>query len=92
METYWKTWRIITSKFHYIVTEITGFVTIVYGPQTIQQKLEFIEYLRYISILKENNHSIIGGDFNMITSMEEKKGGMKHLEENRLAFNQMMHI
>ena len=33
---------------------------------------------------------IVGGDFNMITSLTEKKGGPRHLEIDNLAFYQII--
>lgn len=33
------------------------------------------------------NHWILGGDFNMITTLEEKKGGLRRLDKDAEAFN-----
>ena len=41
-------------------------------------------------MLKGINYWIIGGDFNMITSLEEKKSEMRYLEADILAFNQLI--
>ena len=42
MDSYWTTKRTITTKFHYIATEIIGLVTLVYGPHTLQEKIWFL--------------------------------------------------
>lgn len=39
IDTYWTTRRTITTKFHYIGTEIIGIVTLVYGLHTLQEKM-----------------------------------------------------
>lgn len=38
LETYWTTKRTITTKFHYIGTDTTRFITSVYGPNISQEK------------------------------------------------------
>ena len=43
METYWTTKRTITKNFHYIGTNIIGFITSVYGPNIPQEKYQFQE-------------------------------------------------
>ena len=66
------TLHLIQTSFHLIGTGIHGHLTNVYFPQTIQQKLELLDT---ISILNNNRQFPIwigGGDFNIITSMEEK--------------------
>ena len=42
MVQFWETKRTIIARFTYIGTTTTGFVTNVYGPHTISEKLQFI--------------------------------------------------
>ena len=74
LETYWTTKRTIKTKFHYIRTNTIGFITSVYGPNILQEKTQFLEEIYYTSTLVGIVYWIIGGDFNMITSLREKKG------------------
>ena len=75
MVQFWVTKRTIKTRFTYIGTTTTGFVTNVYGSYTISEKLQFIADLNYFSNLTVGDHWIIDGDYNMIKSLEEKKGG-----------------
>jgi hypothetical protein len=88
METYRTTKRTITTKFHYRGTNITGFITSVYGPNIPQQKQQFLEEIHYTSTLVDVACWIVGGDFNMITSLSEKNGGLRRLEKDSLSFCQ----
>ena len=76
LETYWTTKRTITTKFHYIGTITIGFITSVYGLNIPQEKTQFLEEIYYTSTLVGKDYWIIGGDFNMITLLREKKGGL----------------
>eukprot|EP00253_Pinus_taeda_P019643 PITA_19643 len=63
----------------------------VYGPQRMDDKVRFIGSLvdlraRYVDI-----PWILGGDFNMIKSLSEKKGGTKMLNIDSLAFQAFMY-
>ena len=69
MDTYWTTRRTMTTKFHYRGTNIQGFITSIYGPIIPQEKQKFLEEIHYTSTLVGTTYWIIGGDFNMITSL-----------------------
>jgi len=49
----------------------------VYGPQTSQEKESFMQTLQHVKTLLHMPHWIIGGNFNMILTLEEKIGGTK---------------
>ena len=51
-------------------------VTNVYGPQRLQEKLEMLLDLDEVRQHHGANHWILGGDYNMITNLAEKKGGL----------------
>ena len=80
MDTYWTTRRTITTQFHYRGTDIQGFITLVYGPNAPEEKQAFLDRLHYTSSLVGEAYWIIGGDFNMITSLTEKKDGFADLK------------
>ena len=81
MDTYWTTKKTITTKFHYRGTDIQGFITSVYGPNIPQEKHTFLDAIHYTSTLVGAAYWIIGGDFNMITSLSEKKEGFTDLRK-----------
>ena len=65
----------LSAAFHIIGIDIRGFLTNVYGPPRAEQKVNFRDSLRMINTLTEGKPWIIGGDFNLINSLEEKKRG-----------------
>jgi exonuclease III len=72
----------LTALFKDIASSKEGVITNVYGPQSIQDKERFIQSLHYIQTLIQSPNWIIGGDFNMILTLEEKAGGSKRLEQD----------
>jgi len=65
----------IQAIFHIIGTNIYGHITNVYFPQETQHKNEILEALTNLSTDRQYPLWIAGGDYNMIASVEEKKGG-----------------
>ena len=64
----------------------TYLVTNVYGPQRIDVKLKFLDSLVDLRDRHAGMPWIMGGDFNMIKSLSEKKGGIKILSKDSLEF------
>lgn len=62
-------------------------VTNVYGSQRLQEKLEMLLDLDEVIQHHGANHWILGGDYNMITNLAEKKGGLRRLDKDSEAFN-----
>lgn len=65
----------------------TFLVTNVYGPQKIDEKLKFLNSLVDLRSRHKEIPWVIGGDFNMIKSLSEKKGGTRILRRDSLYFN-----
>lgn len=59
----------LTAFFHITGTNITGYITTIYGLQTTPTKLSFINELHTIAETVTNNQWIISNDFNMILSL-----------------------
>jgi exonuclease III len=68
-----------TLTAHFEITGSTqeGDITNVYGPQSQQEKDKLMKWITHIKTLLSMPNWILGGDFNMILSLEEKKGGTK---------------
>lgn len=64
----------------------TFLVMNVYGPQRIDEKLKFLDFL--VDLRTRNNEItwIMGGDFNMIKYFSEKKGGTRLLSKYSVVF------
>jgi len=58
----------------------------VYGPQRIDEKLKFLESLVNLKGRHGQMPLVVGGDFNMIKSLSEKKGGTRMLSKDLVAF------
>lgn len=64
----------------------TFLVTNVYGPQRVEDKLRLLESLYDLRNRQNGIPWILGGDFNMIKSLSEKKGGTRVLNRDSSAF------
>ena len=67
--------RFISTYIGVIDFLVMGILTNVYGPHIPREKMSFIDSLRRIHEWTEGKHWILGGDFNLIISLEENKGG-----------------
>jgi exonuclease III len=53
-----------------------------YGPQMLEDKRRMLLDLEDLKSRSNNLHWILAGDFNIITSLEEKKGGTRRLDRD----------
>jgi len=67
----------ITEDYRLIDSNKPEHLTSVNGPATPRDKQAFLRSLSYLSSLTQYNRWIVGGDFNIIRSLEEKKGGSR---------------
>eukprot|EP00253_Pinus_taeda_P012273 PITA_12273 len=58
----------------------------IYSPQKLEDKITFLETLSRIIRRHPRSKCILGGDFNMITNLLEKKGGLTKLNRDAEAF------
>eukprot|EP00253_Pinus_taeda_P026820 PITA_26820 len=58
----------------------------VYGPQRTEEKISFLNSLNKLIARYPRSKCIIGGDFNMITTLLEKKGGIRKLNKDAEVF------
>jgi exonuclease III len=80
----------LTAHFKVVASTKEGAITNVYGPQSIQDKESFMQTLQYVKTLIHTPHWIVGGDFNMILTLEEKIGGTKRLEQDSGKFKTLI--
>jgi exonuclease III len=90
MDTFYTTRWSITAAYRLIGSDKPGHLTTVYGPATPRDKQTFLESLNYLSSLNQHHNWIVGGDFNIIRSLEEKKGGSRRLDRDSDAFNNLI--
>jgi exonuclease III len=80
----------VTTDYRLIGSNKLGHLTNVYGPASIREKPSFLRNLIYLSTLNQQKKWIIGGDFNIIRSLEEKKGGSRRLDRETNEFNSLI--
>jgi hypothetical protein len=80
----------LTTHYRAIGSDKDGLITNAYGPQNCQDKDLFLKILAYLGSLVEHKRWIVGGDFNMILTLEEKRGGKKCLEQDNIKFQELI--
>lgn len=81
----------IQATFHLISTNIHGLLSNVYFPQDARKKEDLLKTIEALNNHRTHPLWIIGGDFNMITKMEEKLGGRNRLEQETNYFKDFIH-
>lgn len=76
----------IQAMFHLISTNIHSHLTNVYFPHESTQKIKQLETLQILNAPRAYPLWITGGDFNMITQLEEKMGGRRKLDKESNEF------
>ena len=90
LESFFSSPNSISGNFRILVTNIKGFLTNFYVALETDEKLILIRYLSWLGAQQRDQNWIIGGDFNMITSLTEKKGGTRRLDRDSQAFSTMI--
>lgn len=81
----------IQTTFHLIGTNTHGLLTNVYFPRDLQKKLDLLHTLTTLNSSKSHPLWISGGDFDIITALEEKSGGRAKLEGDSIGFKDFIH-
>ena len=66
---------LIFANFKEVGFPISGIITKFYGPKKAADKRSFLRYLIKLRGSKPTDHWVVRGDFNLITSLEEKRAG-----------------
>jgi hypothetical protein len=72
--------RLLMVRFWKLGSNDRGYVTNAYGPLTPEVKRYFIGAISQLGHLMQDQHWIIRGDFNLITSLKEKKVRVRKLD------------
>jgi exonuclease III len=80
----------ITADYRIIGLNRPGHLTNVYGPASPRDKKAFLRNLLYLASLSQYKNWTIGGDFDIICSLEEKRGGSRHLDWDSGDFNTLI--
>ena len=71
----------LMADFKILGPGITGMIANIYGPSDFPEKQVFIHHLRWLDPLAKEGRWIVGGYFNLITALREKKGGRRVLDK-----------
>lgn len=82
--------RILSGTFKVIGSSEWVVLSGVYGPHSLIEQKGFLQNLKAMRRLIPEKPWIIGGDFNMITTLEEKSGGLRRIYSNMEAFRDMI--
>jgi exonuclease III len=80
----------ITADYRLIGSNKPGHLTNVYRPANPRDKQDFLRNLEHLSTLTRHNSRIIGGDYNLICNLDEKKGGSRRLDQDSTNFNSLI--
>eukprot|EP00253_Pinus_taeda_P008691 PITA_08691 len=82
--------RILTGLGRIVGTREQVVISGVYGPSSPGEKENFLNNIQSIRRLYPDVDWIIGGDFNLIRSLEEKKGGIRKTDNLMERFNALI--
>jgi hypothetical protein len=77
---------LISTKFKILASLYQGFLTKAYGPGNPLHKSLFLEAANSLGASINNEPWIVRGDFNLITSLWDKKGGIHKLDMDITTF------
>jgi exonuclease III len=80
----------IMAHFKAIGSTKEGEITNAYGPQSTQDKEIFLKRITTIKSLLSSPNWLLGGDFNIILTLEEKTGGTKRLDQDSGKFRALI--
>ena len=80
----------ISRRFQILGSNIKGVVTNVYGPFQPSKRSSFLSNLGSLKEWVDDAHWLIRGDFNIIRSLEEKKGGVRTTSAASNLFNKFI--
>ena len=82
--------RIFTATFRQIGAEDKILISAVYGPSIPGERAKFLQNIRKLSTMHHESYLILGGDFNMILNLSEKKGGIRREDPDMALFRELL--
>jgi len=80
----------LSAHFNIVDSGIQGVISNIYGPANPRDKNSFLTSLEFLASWVDSKHWILGGDFNLITSLHEKKGGTRKLDAHSIRFSSII--
>jgi len=82
--------RILTGLFRLVGMEERILISGVYGPHIPSERKDFLTNMQAIRRIIPGPLWIIGGDFNIIRTLGEKRGGARREDQSMEEFNEMI--
>ena len=76
--------------FFFLDSGVRGMTGNIYGPSCLQEKHSFMGFLQWIQEQAEQGQWVLGGNFNLIANLEEKKGGRRTMDKFQEAFSECL--
>eukprot|EP00253_Pinus_taeda_P027023 PITA_27023 len=76
----------IQANFHLLGTNMHGLLSNVYFPQYARKKADLLNTIESLNSHRIHSLWIAGGDYNMVTKLEEKLGGRNRLDQETNSF------
>lgn len=80
----------ISANFTLVDSGVQGVISNVYGPANPRDKNSFLNSLEFLASWVDKRHWFLSGDFNLITSLQEKKGGTWKLDAHSTRFSSLI--
>jgi len=80
----------LSANFTLVDSGVQGVITNVYGPANPRDKNSFLNSLEFLASWVDKQHWVLGGDFNLITNLQEKKGGTRKLDAHSTRFGSII--
>ena len=75
------------ANFQHLASGVKGTIVNIYGPSSFPEKQAFIDFLGWTKCQAKGGQWVMGGDFNLISNLGEKKGGKRTLDKYQEAFS-----
>ena len=83
---WWANKLSLMAKFCHLDSGVEGSLGNVYGPSCFPEKQAFIDFHSWVKGQAKDGNWVIGGDFNLIANLGEKKGGRRFLDKHQENF------
>ena len=80
----------LMADFCFLDTRVRGSTGNIYGPSCFQEKHSFMSFLKWLQEQAEQGPWVLGGDFNLIANLGEKKGGRRTVDKFQEAFSEFL--
>ena len=81
---------VLMDDFCFLDSGVHGKVGNIYGPSYFPEKQSFMDFLNWLQEQAEQEPWVLGGDFNLIANLGEKKGGRRALDKYQEAFSEIL--